>query len=135
MPGEKAVVADAAGEAGRSAADVHERRHAATVREQGPGAPSQLGARRLPETGAPGARKRSAAGGVLELHDAVQLAVVWGDAATGDGVDDGLPFVCAEPWGCDTRVGDVEDGDGEGFEGRCGGDGEVDDLTQSLDLI
>lgn len=48
-----------------------------------------------------------------------------GDSAASDGVDDGLPFVCAEPGGCDARVGDVEDGDGEGLEGRRGCDGQV----------
>jgi len=47
------------------------------------------------------------------------------DAAASDGVYDGLPFICTEPRSCDARVGDVENGDGEGLEGRRGGDGQV----------
>jgi hypothetical protein len=50
------------------------------------------------------------------------------DAAAGDGRDQSFPFVCAEPGGGDARVGNVEDGDGEGLEGWGGRDGEVDYL-------
>lgn len=49
-------------------------------------------------------------------------------AATRDGLDDGFPFVRAEPRRGDTGVGDVEDGDGKRLEGWGGGDGEVDQL-------
>lgn len=37
----------------------------------------------------------------------------------------GFPFVCAEPGGGNARVGDVEDGHGEGLERGRGSDGEV----------
>jgi hypothetical protein len=46
-------------------------------------------------------------------------------AAACYGLDNGFPFVGAEPGGCYARVCDVEDGNGEGLEGRCWSDGEV----------
>jgi hypothetical protein len=54
--------------------------------------------------------------------------VLGGYTATRDGLNQGFPFVRAEPGGCNARVGDMENGDGEGLESGCGGDGEVDDL-------
>ena len=65
---------------------------------------------------------------LLELHDQFQLGVLRGDTTAVDGLDDGFPFVCAEPGGGDAGVGDVEDGDGEGLEGGGRGGGKVDEL-------
>lgn len=50
-------------------------------------------------------------------------------AATLDGLDDGFPFICAEPGCCYAGICDVEDGYGEGLELGCWGDGEVDHLN------
>jgi hypothetical protein len=65
---------------------------------------------------------------LFEFHDEFQLGVLRGDAATVDGLDDGFPFVCAEPGSGDARVCDVEDGDGEGLESGRRSGGEVDEL-------
>lgn len=72
---------------------------------------------------------------LFELDYAVQLAVLWGDPAANYGVDDGFPFICAEPWCCDARVGDVENRDGEGLEGRRGRDREVYYLRLSVQKL
>lgn len=58
--------------------------------------------------------------------------MLWWYAAALDGLDDGFPFVGAEPGGCYAGIGYVEDGDGEGLELGGWGDGEVDHLVVTL---
>lgn len=58
--------------------------------------------------------------------------MLWWYAAALDGLDDGFPFVGAEPGSCYAGIGYVEDGDGEGLELGGWGDGEVDHLVVAL---
>jgi hypothetical protein len=41
------------------------------------------------------------------------------------GLYDAFPFIGPEPGRCDAGIRDIEDGDREGLEGGCRGDGEV----------
>lgn len=59
---------------------------------------------------------------LLELHATFELTMLWRYATACDGMDDSFPLVCAKPGSRDARVCDIEDRDGEGLEGRCGGD-------------
>ena len=49
-----------------------------------------------------------------------------------DRLDNGFPFVGAEPGCCYAGICDVEDGYGEGLELWCWGDGEVNHLVFTL---
>jgi len=65
---------------------------------------------------------------VFEGHFYLDVRVLGGDAAAGDGQQDALPDVGAEEGGGDMGILEVEDGGGEGLEGGGRGGGEVDDL-------
>jgi len=68
---------------------------------------------------------------VFKRHFDLDVGVLGGDAAAGDGEEDALPDVGAEEGGGDVGVLEGQDGSGEGLEGGGGGGGEVDELLRS----